>query len=93
MTNTPLIKIDNLYFKREDKNVTGSAKDRAIPLQIVNLIKKNYTQAVISSTGNAAISAAYFCQQKAIDLTIFLSPKISPQKLSLIKQFPSEIIF
>ena len=93
MINTPLIKLDNFYLKREDKNITGSAKDRALPLQITNLKEKGYNNAVISSTGNAAISAAYFCQQKKIDLTIFLSPKISPQKLSLLKQFPSEIIF
>ncbi len=93
MTNTPLVKLDNFYLKREDKNVTGSAKDRSLPLQIDNLKKNGFTKAVISSTGNAAISAAYFCQQKKVELTIFLSPKISPQKLSLLKQFPSEIIF
>ena len=92
MTNTPLIKLDNFYLKREDKNITGSAKDRALPLQIDNLISNGFTKAVVSSTGNAAISAAYFCQQKHIELTIFLSTKVSPQKLSLLKQFPSEII-
>lgn len=92
MTNTPLIKLDDFYLKREDKNITGSAKDRALPLQIDNLKKKGYTKAVISSTGNAAISAAYFCQQKKVELTIFLSPKVSPQKLILLKQFSSEII-
>lgn len=92
MTNTPLVKLDNFYLKREDKNITGSAKDRAIPFQIANLIQKGFNKAVISSTGNAAISAAYFCQQKKIELTIFLSQKISPQKLSILKQFPSEII-
>lgn len=93
MTNTPLVKLDSFYLKREDKNVTGSAKDRSLPLQIDNLQKKGFSGAVISSTGNAAISAAYFCQQKKVELTIFLSPKISPQKLLLLKQFPSEIIF
>ena len=36
---TSLEFIDNFYFKREDQNITGSAKDRAIPLQIENLIK------------------------------------------------------
>lgn len=92
MTNTPLVKLDNCFLKREDKNTTGSAKDRAIPLQINNLKQKGFTKAVISSTGNAAISAAYFCQQKQIELTIFLSPKVSPQKLFLLKQFSSEII-
>ena len=92
MTKTPLDKIDSFFLKREDKNITGSAKDRAIPLQIDNLKKNGFTKAVISSTGNAAISAAYFCQQKQVDLTIFLSPKISPQKFSLLKKFSSEII-
>lgn len=82
---TPLNQIANLYFKREDLNPTGSAKDRALPFQIQNLIKNNYSQAVISSTGNAAISASYFCQQANISLTVFVSPKINPHKLSLIK--------
>ena len=82
---TPLIKIDNLYFKREDLNPTGSAKDRAIPFQIENLIKNSFNSAVISSTGNAAISASFYCEQANIPLTIFVSPKINPHKLSLIK--------
>lgn len=82
---TPLTKIDNLYFKREDLNPTGSAKDRALPFQIQNLIKSNFNSAVISSTGNAAISASYYCQQANIPLTIFVSPKINSNKLSLIK--------
>lgn len=82
---TPLSKIDNLYFKREDLNPTGSAKDRALPFQIQNLLNNNFTSAVISSTGNAAISAAYYCQKENIPLTIFVSPKINTNKLSLIK--------
>jgi len=81
---TPLTKVDNLYFKREDQNPTGSAKDRALPLQIQNLIKNGYNSAVISSTGNAAISASFYCQQANIPLTIFVSPKINQNKLSLI---------
>jgi len=93
MTNTPLVKLDNFYLKREDQNITGSAKDRAIPFQIKNLQKNNFHQAVISSTGNAAISAAHFCQQENIKLTIFLSPHISAEKLKLLKQYNHEIIF
>ena len=92
MTNTPLVQLDNFYLKREDQNITGSAKDRAIPFQIENLKKNNFTQAVISSTGNAAISAAYFCHQENIKLTIFLSPHISPEKLNLLKKYEHEII-
>lgn len=92
MTNTPLIKLDNFYLKREDQNITGSAKDRAIPVQITNLKNQGFTSAVISSTGNAAISAAHFCHQNNINLTIFLPSTVSPQKLNLLKQYDHEII-
>jgi len=86
MTNTPLIKLENVYLKREDLNETGSAKDRALLFQIKNLIKQGFKTAVISSTGNAAISAAHFCKLNQIDLTIFVSPKINQNKLELIKK-------
>ena len=47
MSNTPLIKLENIYFKREDLNKTGSAKDRAIIFQIENLKKQGFKSAVI----------------------------------------------
>jgi threonine dehydratase len=90
---TPLIKLDNFYLKREDLNITGSAKDRAIPLQIENLKKLGFKSAIISSTGNAAISAIYFCKKNNIDLTIFLSPKADKHKIDLIKKENKNIIF
>jgi len=82
---TPLVQIDQIYFKREDTNITGSAKDRAIPLIIDEIVKNNFKEAVISSTGNAAISAQYYCDISNIKLTIFVSKKIDPNKLKLLK--------
>ena len=38
---TPLIKIGDIYFTREDQNITGSAKDRSIALHVKHL-KDNY---------------------------------------------------
>lgn len=87
---TPLVKFESVYLKREDQNPTGSAKDRAISLQVENLKNLQYPSAVISSTGNAAISATFYCQQQQIPLTIFISPKINPQKLGLLP--PSLIV-
>lgn len=84
---TPLTKIGNVYFKREDFNLTGSAKDRSLELQIKNLIKQKYLSAVISSTGNAAISAQYFCAKYGINLTIFVSPHTDKSKLKLIANY------
>lgn len=91
MSSTPLIKLDELYLKREDLNDTGSAKDRAIQAQIKNLVNKGIKKAVISSTGNAAISALYFCKKNNIDLTVFVSPKIHPHKFEEIKKYTSNI--
>lgn len=82
---TPLIRFKEVSLKREDHNITGSAKDRAIELQVENLLKQNYKEAVISSTGNAAISAAYYCQKAGVKLTVFISPHTSPDKLKLIQ--------
>ena len=46
---TPLEKFNSVYLKREDKNLTGSAKDRAIIEQLKNLQKqKNKTSEQIS---------------------------------------------
>lgn len=82
---TPISKIGHLHFKREDLNPTGSVKDRSLPLQIQQLLKNNFHSAVISSTGNAAISASFYCHQADIPLTIFVSPKITSQKLKLLQ--------
>jgi threonine dehydratase len=84
---TPLVKIGNVYFKREDFNLTGSAKDRSISLQVLNLVKQKYLSAVISSTGNAAISAQYYCAKYGINLTIFVSPHTEKSKLKLIANY------
>lgn len=86
MAITPLVKINNFYLKREDLNPTGSAKDRSLQLQIQNLRRQGFTTAVISSTGNAAISAAYFCRQSGTKLVVFVSPKINLQKLQLLQR-------
>ena len=85
--------MDNVFLKREDLNQTGSAKDRAIIYQIQNLKKKGFDSAVISSTGNAAISAAYYCQQEQISLTVFLSPKVNQNKLDLLKKSKCRLFF
>jgi len=89
---TPITKVNDYYLKREDQNPTGSAKDRAIQVQIDHLIKNKFKSAVISSTGNAAISAAYFCHQKNIPLHIFITQNINSQKLKLLESQPQTTI-
>ena len=92
MSSTPLIKFADVFLKREDLNPTGSAKDRAISLQVDYLKSQGFRAAVISSTGNAAISALYYCQKNSINLTVFVSSNINPEKLKLIQAQTKNIV-
>lgn len=88
---TPLIKIDGVYFKCEFANPTGSHKDRALAYQITKLQEKDIREAVISSSGNAAISAAYYCKLAGIKLNIFISTTINKNKRKVLKDLNCNI--
>jgi len=90
--NTPLIVIDGIYFKCEFKNPTGSHKDRGFAIQIAKLKKNGIQTAVISSSGNAAISAANYCKLAGIGLTVFVSPHIDKNKLAVLEKLDCKII-
>src|SRR3989338_2581237 len=79
---TPLVCINGIAFKCEYKNPTGSVKDRGLSFQISKLWEQKGKQAVISSSGNAAISAAAYCRLAGIKLTVFVSPGINRGKLA-----------
>ena len=90
--HTSLKNLDNIFFKCEYENPTGSHKDRAMAYQVSKLYEEGVKKAVISSSGNAAISAAHYCHLGKIDLTVFVSPKINSQKLENLKRFPCRLI-
>lgn len=90
--NTHLRKVEGVYFKCEFENPTGSVKDRSLSYQISKVQKLRFKQAVISSSGNAGISASYFCQKANIDLTVFVSYHIHPGKLTILKKTNATII-
>lgn len=91
--NTPLqtFTINNdLYFKREDLNPSGSQKDRSLAFQISALMQKGILKYCISSSGNAAISAcAYFNEIKSESkhLDVFVSKTIVQDKLERLNFF------
>lgn len=82
--NTPFYQKGGIYFKCEYTNPTGSVKDRSLAFQISKVKEEGIKDAVISSSGNAAISAAVYCQKANIHLTIFLSYHINPQKMDAL---------
>lgn len=89
--NTRLIYANSAYFKCEFENPTGSVKDRGFAYQIAKVYESAVKEAVLSSSGNAAISAATFCQIYNISLTVFVSPKINKKKLQVLKHLPCKI--
>jgi threonine synthase len=84
--NTPLerlkfleiaLGIPVIYAKREDKNPTGSAKDRSTAFFFSYLKSNKINEVVIPSSGNTAISAAYYGKITGIKLYLFISENFS----------------
>lgn len=91
--HTSIQKINEIYLKREDQNPTGSLKDRGMAFLVSELFSKKAERLVLSSSGNAAISAGSYCQIAGIKLTVFVSEKIESRKLEVLKNLKTEIIF
>lgn len=89
--STREIEIEGIIFKREDENPSGSVKDRGISYQLNWAEKEGIRDLVISSSGNAAISAGYFCQKLGLKLFVFVSSKINKRKLAVIQDYPFRV--
>ncbi len=88
---TALEQHGKLLLKREDTSVTGSHKWRSLAYQLSCLKSAGTKVAVLSSSGNAAISASYYAQQSGLKLFLFLSTKTPPAKLAALIHSPSVI--
>ena len=69
--NTPLVRsqkigpalgMDNLYFKLEGSNPSGSFKDRYVAVSLGIAKNAGYERVVVSSTGNLGISVALYSE-------------------------------
>lgn len=99
--NTSLEKFDNLkkYFsnveifgKMENLNPTGSFKDRETVVA-VNVAKAQKVKEVgVISSGNAAVSAAYYAKKAGLKCKCFVPKKVSKSKLKLIKSFGAKVV-
>lgn len=91
--NTPILKYeDEIFFKREDLNPTGSLKDRGMAFVISKVVFQGHKNFVLSSSGNAAISASEYCKLAGANLFIYVSPKINKGKLEALKKKAAKII-
>lgn len=63
----------SVYLKREDKNPTGSFKDRGMALLTASALSSNKTRVALPSTGNAAVSLTAYAKQAGLDALLFIS--------------------
>jgi threonine dehydratase len=92
------LEIKSLFFKREDLHPYGSHKGRSIPVMIDEYVKQGIRHFAISSSGNAALAAAFHIQKlnkgglNTIILEILVGRHISSKKLAKLNQFKNENI-
>lgn len=96
--NTPLINanklklksMDNLYFKCEYMNPTGSFKDRASSLEIT--LSQGCEEVVVATTGNMGASLATYAAFANIKCKIFIPENIHNNKIEQMKMCEAEVI-
>ena len=80
--------VPRLRLKREDHSPTGSHKARSMSLLCSAMLAAGHRQAVISSSGNAAVAAAAYCSLGGIRLLSLVSPRTPRVKLNRLLAFP-----
>ncbi|MFP3228299.1 MAG: pyridoxal-phosphate dependent enzyme [Caldisphaera sp.] len=94
--NTPIVKENisknDVYFKLEYLNPTGSFKDRGVSYSLQLATKLNYNCSVEDSSGNTGISTAAFSSRLGIMSKIVI-PKYAPSgKKSILRSLGAQVI-
>lgn len=80
-----------IYIKREDLNPSGSHKDRALFPYVDKLVKKGEEAFCLSSSGNFAVSAAYYAHHHTqVQFHLFLPPTISQEKKDRLNEYKTD---
>ncbi|MEM3730253.1 MAG: pyridoxal-phosphate dependent enzyme [Candidatus Bathyarchaeia archaeon] len=93
---TPLTKFsNNVYFKLEGLNPTGSFKDRGSTVlisAIQKLVKKAGGHISEDSSGNAGASIAAYAARAGLKAKIYVPEKVSGPKFNQIKFYGAEVV-
>jgi len=83
---------DELYFKYEGANPTGSFKDRGSTVEITRAIEQSAKTVICASTGNMGASVAAYAAMAGIDCTILIPNNIPDAKIAQIFAYGAKII-
>jgi threonine synthase len=88
----PKLGHDRVYFKDERYGPTSSFKDRQAAVAVAAMNEGGVREAVIASTGNAAVAYAAACARGGIKLWVFMTSLVPQEKLREAALFGAEVI-
>src|SRR5574341_2499698 len=81
-----------VYIKDERYGPTSSFKDRQAAVAVAAMSEGGIREAVIASTGNAAVAYAAACARAGIKLWVFMTSLVPQEKLREAALFGAEVI-
>jgi threonine synthase len=88
----PTLGHSSLYIKDERYGPTSSFKDRQAAGAVAAMTENGIREAVIASTGNAAVAYAAACARAGIKLWVFMTSLVPQEKLREAALFGAEVI-
>lgn len=82
----------SIYIKDERYAPTSSFKDRQAAVAVAAMLEGGIREAVIASTGNAAVAYAAACARAGIKLWVFMTSLVPAEKLREAALFGAEVI-
>jgi len=85
--------VNQLYFKHEGENPTGSFKDRGMTVAVTHAKKLGMRRVVCASTGNTSASLASYAAQAGMDAWVMVPEgKISTAKLAQTLAYGAQVV-
>jgi threonine synthase len=88
----PALGHEHVYIKDERYGPTSSFKDRQAAVAVASMVEADVHEAVIASTGNAAVAYAAACARAGIKLWVFMTSLVPQEKLREAALFGAEVI-
>ena len=88
----PALGHDRVFIKDERYGPTSSFKDRQAAVAVAAMNEGGVREAVIASTGNAAVAYAAACARAGIKLWVFMTSLVPQEKLREAALFGAEVI-
>jgi len=82
----------SVYIKDERYGPTSSFKDRQAAVAVAAMAENGVGEAVIASTGNAAVAYAAACARAGIKLWVFMTSLVPQEKIRETALFGAEVI-